>query len=453
MSDQVPRRRLAAILAADVVGYARLIEADEAGTLAALKGRRTEILQPLVGKHHGRVVKLMGDGTLVEFASAVNAVQCATELQDAMAAANADVPEDSRILLRVGINLGDVIVEGGDLYGDGVNIAARLEGLADPGGVFVSEAVFTHVRGKVAIGFEDLGERQLKNVTKPVRVYRLQPDGAVTKSRSHLALPDKPSIAVLPFTNMSSDPEQGYFADGVVEEIITALSRIRGLFVIARNSSFAYKGRPVDVKQVGREPGVRYVLEGSMRKALSRVRIAGQLIDTSTGAHLWADRFDSALEDIFDLQDQVTASVVGAISPKIEQAEIERARRKPTESLDAYDYFLRGMASLHQGTRESIDEALRLFYRSIERDPVFASAHGMATWCYGLRKWNGWTADQAQEMTKCARLARQAVALSKDDAVALCTGGFALAFYVGDVPDGAAFIDQALALNPNLAIA
>jgi len=299
--------------------------------------------------------------------------------------------------------------------------------------------------------YESIRQGQYKGATPSHALSQPDPDDPAKPP--HPSLPSKPSIAVLAFQNLSDDPEQEYFADGMVEEIIIALSRFHGLFVIGRNSSFTYKGRAVDVKQVGRELGVRYVLEGTVRKHGYRVRITAQLIDTSTGGHIWADRFDGRLEDIFDLQDQVTASVAGAIAPKLEQAEIARVKRKPTESLDAYDYFLRGMASLHQGTKESIEEALRVLYGAIERDSDFASAHGMATWCYALRKWNGWTADHAQEAAECAHLARQAVTLAKDDAVALCTGGFALAFYVGDVLDGAACIDRALALNPNLATA
>lgn len=267
------------------------------------------------------------------------------------------------------------------------------------------------------------------------------------------AMPDKPSIAVLPFSNLSGDPEQNYFADGISEDIIIALSQFRWLFVIARNSSFAFKGKVLDEKQIARELGVRYLLEGSVRKAGGRVRITGQLVEAESGTHLWADRFDGSIEDIFDLQDKVTASVVGAIGPKLEQAEIDRAKRKPTESLDAYDYYLRGMASLHRGDSESTSEALRLLYRAIELDPDFASAYGMAAWCYDLRKWNGWTIDADRETAEAERLARQAVALGKDDAVALCTGGFALAHAVGDLEVGAACIDRALALNPNLAAA
>src|SRR5262249_50338913 len=338
-----------------------------------------------------RVVKVTGDGILVEFPSAVAALRCAVEVQHAIAERNATEVADRRIEFRVGLHQGDIVVEDGDILGDGVNVAARLEALAEPGGICVSQRIHEDAIGRVDVIFEDMGEQQLKNIARPVRVHRVRRQGGQATKRPALALPDKPSIAVLPFQNLSGDSEQEYFADGMVEDIIAALSRYRWLFVIARNSSFTYKGRAVDVKQVARELGVRYVLEGSVRKAASRVRISGQLIDGSTGAHLWADRcFEGALADIFDLQDQVTASVVGAIAPRLEQAEIERAKRKPTESMDAYDYYLRGMASFYQWTRECIDEALRLFYRAIELDPDFASAYGMAARCYVWRKVNNW---------------------------------------------------------------
>jgi TolB-like protein len=453
MAEERAQRRLAAILAADVVGYSRLMQLDEAGTLTALKERLRKVLQPAVTGHRGRIIKVMGDGVLVEFASAVDAVECAIGLQEAMETANAGLPEDRRIVLRIGINLGDVIVEGSDLYGDGVNIAARLEALADPGSVFVSRTVFNHVRGKVKLGFDDLGDQQLKNIAEPVRVYRLRTDGEVAMAQPALPLPDKPSIAVLPFQNLSGDALQEYFADGIVEDIITALSRFRNLFVIARNSSFTYKGRAVDVKQVGRELGVRYVLEGSVRKAGDRLRITGQLIDASTGATLWADRFDGALAEIFDLQDQVATNVVGAIAPRVEEAEIERAKRKPSESLDAYDHYLRALAVVHRMTKEDNDEALRLFYEAIERDPDFALAYAIAAHCYVFRRVNGWMVDRAQETAEAARLARRAVELGRDDAVALSYGGHTLGYVVGDLDDGAAFVDRALVLNSNLAAA
>jgi TolB-like protein len=446
-------RRLTAILAADVAGYSRLMGADEEGTLAQLKAHRKALVDPKISEHRGRIVKTTGDGMLVEFASVVDALRCAVEVQRGMAERTAEVPPDKRIDFRVGIHQGDVIIDGGDIFGDGVNVAARLEGLAEPGGICVSGRVQEDARGKLDITFEDAGEQQLKNIERPVRVYRVRPSDTAT-SRLALPLPDKPSIAVLPFQNMSGDPEQEYFADGMVDEIITALSRMRWLFVIARNSSFTYKGRAVDVKQVGRELGVRYVLEGGVRKAVNRVRVIGQLIDTTTGAHIWADRFEGALEDIFDLQDQVTASVVGAIAPKLEQAEIERAKRKPTESLDAYDYYLRGMASLYQRTsREVLDEALRLFYRAIELDPAFGSAYATAAWCYFQRKGSGWVGDREHEIAEATRLVWRAVELSKDDAVALSYSAWTLAYLIRDLDAGVGFTDRALALNPNLATA
>jgi len=449
MAEARVERRLAAILAADVAGYSRLMGGDEEGTLAALKAYRRELIDPKIAEHRGRIVKTTGDGALVEFASAVDATRCAMEIQRAMAERNADVAEDRRIEFRIGINVGDIIIDEGDIYGDGVNIAARIEALARPGAICLSDNAYQQIKGKLTLDISDMGEQQLKNIAQPVRVYSIRLDGIPAR----LALPDKPSIAVLPFQNMSGDPEQDYFADGMVEDIITALSRFQNLFVIARNSSFTYRGRAVDVKQVSRELGVRYVLEGSVRKATNRVRITGQLIDATTGAHLWADHFDGTLEDVFDLQDQVTIRVVSAIAPKLEQVEIERAKRKPTESLDAYDYFLRGTASLHEGTKEAISEALRLFYRAIELDPEFSSAYGMAAWCYVVRKTNGWMRDLVQEVAETTRLAGRATELGREDAVALCWGGYALAYVAGDVDAGLAFIDQALALNPNLAAA
>jgi len=445
-------RRLAAILAADVVGYSRMMGADEAGTLTRLKARRAGLIDPAIGQHKGRIFKTTGDGLLAEFASVVDALRCAVAIQQGMQASNAAAPDSERIEFRIGINVGDIVVEDGDVYGDGVNVAARLEGLAKPGGICVSGRVQEDVRGKTDIAFEDAGEQRLKNIDWPVRVYRVRLGDSPEMSHPGLALPGKPSIAVLPFTNMSGDPEQEYFADGIVEEIITALSRLSWLFVIARNSSFTYKGKAVDVKLVGRELGVRYVLEGSVRKGGNKVRITGQLIDATTGAHLWADRFDGDLEDIFELQDQVTSSVVGAIAPKLERAEIERVRRKPTESFDAYDFYLRGLANLHRWTAEANAEAIADFTRAFELDPDFAAAYGLAARCYAQRKVGGWAiTDRDRDIVETARLARRAVELGKDDAIALCTAGFALADVVGEYTDGDAFIERALALNPNLA--
>jgi len=449
MTTEHVKRRLAAILAADVAGYGRLMGGDDEGTLVRLKTDRENLIDPKIKKHRGRVIKIIGDGMLVEFASVVDAVRCAVEIQTEMVERNRAQPEDKRIEFRVGINVGDVIVDGSDIYGDGVNVAARLEGLAEPGGICVSGRVQEDVQGKVDVTFEDIGDRQLKNIARPVRVYRVRLN--VTAAKAALALPDKPSIAVMPFNNMSGDPEQDYFADGMVEEITTALSRIHWLFVIARNSSFTYKGRAVDVKQVGRELGVRYVLEGSVRKAANRVRITAQLVDASTRMHLWADRFEGALDDVFDLQDQVTASVVGAISPRLEQAEIERAERKPTESLSAYEHYLRGIANFHQWAREANNEALRLFYRAVELDPHFSSAYGMAANCYAQRKGLRWMADQVNDTSEAERLARRAAEVGRNDAVALARAGFALAYIVHDLDGGVALIDRALSLNANLA--
>jgi adenylate cyclase len=447
-------RKLSAIVAADVAGYSRLMGADEEGTLASLNGHLRDLVNPSIAAHRGRVVKTTGDGLLAEFASVVDAVRCAIEVQSGMAARNAGVAPDRRLDFRIGINVGDIVEQDGDIFGDGVNIAARLEGIADPGGICVSARVQEDAAGKIDLPFEDIGAQALKNISRPIPAFRIRLDGVASPApRPALSLPNKPSIAVLPFQNMSGEAEQDYFADGMVEEIITALSRVRWLFVIARNSSFTYKGRAVDVKQIGRELGVRYLLEGSIRKAGSRVRITGQLIDTATGAHLWAERFEGNLEDVFDLQDQVTARVVGAINPKLEQAEIDRARRKPPESLDAYDYFLRGLAAFYQWTQETNDEALAMFYKAIELDPDFAATYGLAARCYARRKSFGWVIDRDSETAETVRLARRAADLGKNDAVALFCAGIALAFVVGDLDDGDALIERALVVDPNLAVA
>ncbi len=453
-SDQV-KRKLAAILAADIAGYSRLMGADEAGTLARLKEYRRELIDPRNKQYRGRVVKTTGDGILVEFPSIVDAVCCAIDVQHGMLERNADIPPEKRIEFRVGVNLGDVIIEGRDLYGDGVNIAARLEGLAEPGGICISQTVFNHTRGKITFGVEDLGEQSLKNIVQPIHVYRVvlkSGRGSATSRSQEPApvLPDKPSIAVLPFQNMSDDPGQEYFVDGLVEDVITALSRMRWLFVIARNSSFTYKGRTIDVKRVGRELGVRYVLEGSVRKAANRLRITGQLIDTATGNHIWADRFDGALEDIFDLQDKIAASVAGAIEPKLRQAEIERAQTKPTENLTAYDLYLRALALVYILTKESHVEALALLERAIASDRQYSSAYGLAAHCLQfcvIQRWAVYDDVQAQ----CLRMARLAIETGRDDPQALAMGGFTIAFFGRNHEEGLAQIERALALNPNAA--
>jgi len=447
-------RRLAAILAADLAGYSRLMGADEEGTLERLKALRRELLDPKIAEHHGRVVKTTGDGMLVEFASVVDAVRCAVAVQRAMPERNTGVGADSRIELRIGINLGDVIVEGDDLYGDGVNIAARIEALADAGGILVSNTVHDQVRDRLPFLFEDLGEHQVKNIARPVRVYRVRDLGAakspLAPAQPVLPLPDKPSIAVLPFANLSGDPEQEYFVDGMVEEVITALSRIRWLFVLARNSSFTYKGQAVDVKQVGRELGVRYVLEGSVRKAGQRVRITGQLIDAVTGAHLWADRFDGSLEDVFELQDKVASSVAGVIEPALQAAETTRSASRPAADLTAYDLYLRAYAMVLSSARQ-IPEALHLLEQAIELDPRYGPALAWAAVCCNRLLIDGRSDDPAAHRLKGIDFARRALEVAGDDPVVLVHAAHALAYFGEDIGAMMGLVDRALALNPNYA--
>jgi adenylate cyclase len=449
-------RRLAAILAADVAGYSRLMGADEEGTLERLKALRHDLVDPRIAEHRGRIVKTTGDGMLVEFASVVDAVRCAVEVQQAMAERNTGVDTDNRIELRIGVNLGDVIVEGGDLYGDGVNIAARIEALADAGSVFVSSAVHDHVRDRLPFLFEDLGEQQVKNIARPVRVYRVQDLGAAKSPSAPalpLPLPDKPSIAVLPFANMSGDPEQEYFADGMVEEIITALSRIRWLFVIARNSTFTYKGQAIDVKRVGRELGVRYILEGSVRKGGGQVRITAQLIEAETGAHLWADRFDGSLEDVFDLQDQVATAVVGVIEPTLQLAEVQRAFRRPTNDLAAYDLYLRAYATMLSPARNT-PEVLLLLDAAIARDPDFGPALAWGAICHiwiDAVDAIGGCADPEDNRRKGLERGRRALLVARDDPAILANAAFALAYLGEDIGAMIALVDRALLLNPGFA--
>jgi adenylate cyclase len=452
-SDQV-KRKLAAILAADIAGYSRLMGADEADTLARLKEHRRELIDPKNKQYRGRVVKTTGDGILIEFPSVVDAISCSTEVQQGMRERNADIPPDKRIEFRIGINLGDVIVEGRDLYGDGVNIAARLEGLAEPGGICISQTVLNHARGKIAFEFEDLGEQALKNIVRPVHVYRLllnssRGDVASRSSEPQLALPGKPSIAVLPFENMSGDPEQEYFADGMVEEIITALSRFKWLFVIARNSSFTFKGKAVDIKEVGRRLGVRYVLEGSMRKASGKVRITGQLIDAVTGAHIWADRFERDLTDVFALQDDVTVAVVSAIQPKLLQTEIALATRRRPENLTAYDFYLRALPQYYPETREGVAEATRLAHRALELDPGFDGAAGLAASCHAHSVLQGYAIDPQFERKEAVRLSRLALNVDDSDPETLARAAFISAYLVGDSESSIEMADRAVALNPN----
>ena len=474
MTNERVQRRLAAVLAADVVGYSRLMGASEEGTLARLKAIRKTIVDPAIAEHRGRIVKTTGDGVLVEFASAVDAVRCAVEVQHRMAEQNRDVPQPSRIDFRIGIHVGDIIIDDNDIFGDGVNIAARLEGIAEPGAVCISDDAQRQIRGKVDLAFDDMGQQALKNIAEPMRTWRLRVGATpldvgqvapgrqkpgenpgetrpVAETPAVLALPDKPSIAVLPFQNMSGDAEQEYFADGMAEDIITALSRFKSLFVIARNSSFTYKGKSVDIRQVGRELGVRYVLEGSVRKAGNRVRITGQLIDAATDRHLWADKFDGALEDVFGLQDQVTASVVGVIAPTLEQAEIERTRQKPTDRLDSYDLFLRGMASLNK--MKALSEAREFFKKAFEQDPDYGAAYAMAAATLMMQQAARGVPLTAEMRAEAIRLADAGSTLAGDDAFVLAISGHVLTYLGHEYDRGASMVERAVSLNPNLAVA
>lgn len=453
MAEERAQRRLAAILAADVAGFSRLMEADEAGTLAALKARRTEVLEPLVAKNHGRIFKLMGDGFLVEFASAVNAVACAAALQQEAAEANSGVPPDRRIEMRVGINLGDVVVDGDDLYGDGVNIAARLQELAEPGSICVSAKLRDEVGRKVDFSFDELGERRLKNIAAPVRVYRLRPRGLESGSMpAPLPLPDRPSIVVLPFLNMSGDVEQEYFSDGMTEDVTTDLSKLSGLFVIARNSAVTYRGKSVKAQEVSRELGVRYVLEGSVRKAGNRVRITSQLIDGTTGGHLWAERYDRDLTDIFAVQDEVTREIVAALAIKLTADEKRRLNRRDTDNLEAYDYLVRGTEQTFRATRDSNSEARELLERAIELDPRMTRAYSMLSHVHVIAYINGWQEPPEPTLQRAHELARRAVALDDDDPGAHWNLG--LTYLWMRQHDQAVVEEQdAVRLDPNFALA
>jgi adenylate cyclase len=449
-------RRLAAILAADVAGYSRLMGEDEEGTHGRLKAHLRELVDPKIAEHRGRIVKNTGDGLLAEFPSVVDAVRCAVEIQRGMIDREPDVPEERRIRFRIGVNLGDVIVEEHDIFGDGVNVAARLEGLAEPGGICISRMVRDQIRDKLDYAFEDLGEQQVKNIARPVHVYRVRDpltpaDPAAPASPQPLPLPDKPAIAVMPFANLSGDPEQEYFADGMVEEIVTALSRIRWLFVIASNSSFTYKGQAIDVQQVGRELGVRYVLKGSVRKAGDRVRITVQLIDALTGTHLWADRFDGALEDVFDLQDQVAKRVAGVIEPTLQAAETARSAGRPTSDLTAYDLYLRAVATFYPITKERIVEALGLLEQAIALDQIYGPALSWAAMCQLLLIINGWSEEPETSRRKASDLARQALQIAHNDPGILAYAALVLGYFGEDIGAMIGLVDRALALNPSFA--
>jgi adenylate cyclase len=453
-------RRLAAILAADVAGYSRLIGADEEGTLNRLRSIRADVIDPKIREHRGRIVKTTGDGLLVEFSSVVDALRCATQWQHAMR--KRDISDDNRIEFRIGVHQGDIVVEDDDIFGDGVNIAARLEGLAESGGICVSARVQEDVAGRLDLSFDDLGEQNLKNIARPVWVYRVRlltaedvPKLSPTETGPALALPDKPSIAVLPFQNMSGDPDQEYFADGMVEEIITALSRIRWLFVIARNSTFTYKGKTLDVKQVGRELGVRYVLEGSVRKAGGRVRITAQLIDALTGTHLWADRFDGSLEDVFELQEKVASSVAGVIEPTLQAAEIRHSANRPTNDLTAYDFYLRALPHAFSSETDRVLQALELLGRAIERDLSYAPALALAAYCrvafYVSHQAGGRANNLETHCQEAIDFARKAIRYAPDDPYVLATAAYVFGFLNEDIGVATSLVDRSLSLNPNFA--
>jgi adenylate cyclase len=451
MAAQRVQRRLAAILAADVVGYSALMQRAEEATYAEFERLKRDLIVPSLSRHDGRLIKTTGDGALVEFASPMAAVRCATEIQGHLAEGSGPFK------LRIGLNLGDVIVgQDGELYGDGINIAVRLEGIADPGGILISEKVYSEIEGKLDVGFEDRGEQHLKNIAKPVRAYavRVGAHSALAERLSAVPpLPDKPSVAVLPFENMSGDPEQEYFADGMVEEITTALSRFKWLFVIARNSSFTFKGKNVDVKEVGRKLGVRYVLEGSVRKASGKVRITGQLIDASTGAHIWADRFERDLTDVFALQDEVTVAVVSAIEPKLLQTEIAMAVRRRPENLTAYDFYLRAVQQLYLSTRESLTEAIRLAHRALELDPRFGLVAALAGVLHMNNVVLGYADDPQFDRQEAIRLMRLAFSLDDGDPDTLAWAALTSTFMVGDRESEIEMANRAVALNPNSYVA
>jgi adenylate cyclase len=445
-------RRLAAIFAADVAGYSRLVGADEEGTLARLTSHRRELIEPKIAEHQGRLVKTTGDGVLAEFASPVKAVRCAIDVQHAMAARNADIPEGKRIEFRIGINLGDVVVEDGDIFGDGVNVAARLENIAEPGTVFISRTVRDFVTDAAELALEDLGERELKNIAKPVQVFRIAaPAQALAAGQAPApALPHKPSIAVLPFANMSGDAEQEYFSDGMTEDLITDLSKISALFVIARNSSFAYKGKTVKVQEIGRDLGVRFVLEGSIRKSGNRVRITAQLIDAESGGHLWAERFDRDLTDIFATQDEVVEKIVRALAVTLTQGEETRLGRRGTAKIEAYEAYLRGRQLLSRSTREAIAQARAMYRRAIELDPTYAVPHaGLAL--TGISNYvSDWTDDPDAELDEAERWARRALELDDSEPVAHMALGSVM-LWRRDHDGALAESRRMLELDPNFA--
>ena len=450
-------RRLAAVMATDVVGYSRLIRADEEGTIAALQALRADLINPKIAEHHGRIVKLMGDGMLVEFASVVDAVHAAVETQQAVTDHNADVPADKRIELRIGINLGDVVIDGDDIQGDGVNVAARLEAMAEPNGICISGMVYEGVRDRIDVPFEDLGEQEVKNIERPVRVWRwLAGDGAApVKSlgaTEPLPLPDKPSIAVLPFTNMSGDVEQEYFADGIAEDIITALSRVEWFFVTARNSSFTYKGRAVDVQQVGRELGVRYILEGSVRRSGQRLRVTAQLIDATSGNHVWAERYDRELSDIFDVQDEITRNVVATTQTQIQLTEGSLFEELEKLSLPVWALVNRSWKLMYELNDQSLQEAISMAEEAVSLDPGSGRAHQALASALFHWVWMGFATDVDTVYARALRMAERAVRLDKNNEYSHWTLGL-LKLLNGEHGKAIAELERAIEINPNCSLA
>ena len=440
------QRRLAAIMAADVVGYSSLMANNEAATLTALKAHRVEVFDPAVERHKGRIVKLMGDGVLVEFSSVVDAVECALDIQRQQDA------NDSRIQLRIGINLGDIIIDGDDIYGDGVNIASRIESLAAPGGMCISAIVHESIGNRLDVEFSDAGEHEVKNIDRPIRVFQWPSGGAGKNAGPHraLALPDKPSIVVLPFDNMSGDPDQDYFADGVVEAITAALANIRSFFVIARNTAFTYKGQPINVHDIGQELGVGYVLEGSVQRAGDRLRITAQLIETENSAHVWAKRFDGRLDDIFELQDQITEQVAGALQPSIRLAEIERVRRKRPQDLGAYDLTMRALPHVWSLEKQETEIALPLLEEALRIDPNYPLALSLAAWCHAQRSVYNWDDDIAGSKAKAVSLAESAADASRDDPFVLSVLG-AVHTITRNYGTARIILERAVSIDPNAA--
>ena len=447
------QRRLAAIVSADVVGYSRLMGVDEAGTLAALRNHRAELIDGKIAEHGGRIVKTMGDGLLLEFPSVVDATQCVIDVQQAMTKRNDAIDEDKRIVFRIGVHLGDLIVEGDDIFGDGINVAARLEAFCEAGGIAISGTVHENISGRIEAGFVDAGDQQLKNISRPVRVWQWTPTASsIAVPSEALALPDKPSIAVLPFDNMSGDPEQEFFADGITEDIITGLSRIRQFFVIARNSTFNFKDRTSDIQSVAKALGVRYVLEGSVRKAGQRVRVTAQLVDAISGNHVWAERYDRNLEDIFQVQDEITQEIMAAVAPELATAEMQRARRKDVTSLDAWESTMRAYWHTARPTIEDNTEAKRLAEEAIRLAPAAAAGFSVLSFANVLDVIYGWTKSREQSLTIASKLAQKAVALDDRDAQAhMALGMVTMSQRRHD--DAIRQFQRAIDLDPNYAIA